>query len=201
MGDHVQLQNLRGRHPLKSDQTGVVTSNNGFNNFSVRISGSGFITKRNRATLRKILPMVQTDSLMFGQCQNAVKIADMAEQVGQGTARAELVTRPANLDHSHEVEGGLVSRPEGTSHPTVLPEAAKRSDSVENSPVVTSVPTQEGQGTGTGLEHRLQPGLGDTESSLESQVDLTLTGITVDDAPLRMGTRIRNRPDKYQAGQ
>ena len=70
--------------------------------------------------------MVQTDSLIFGQCQNAVKIADMAEQVGQGTARAELVTRPANLDHSCEVEGGLVSRPEGTGYPKVLPEAVKR---------------------------------------------------------------------------
>ena len=26
VGDHVQLQNLRGRYPLKSDQAGVVTS-------------------------------------------------------------------------------------------------------------------------------------------------------------------------------
>ena len=89
----------------------------------------------------------------------------------------------------------------GTGHPAVLPEAAKRLDSVENSPVVTPVPTQEGQGTGTGLEYRVQPGLGDTESSLESQVDLTIPGIPVDDVPLRRGTRIRNRPDKYQAGQ
>ena len=30
VGDHVHLQNLRGRHPLKSDQAGIVTSNNGF---------------------------------------------------------------------------------------------------------------------------------------------------------------------------
>ena len=36
VGDHVQLQNLRGRHPLKSDQSGVVTSNNGFSNYSVK---------------------------------------------------------------------------------------------------------------------------------------------------------------------
>ena len=106
MGDHVQLQNLRGRHPLKSDQMGVVTSNNGFSNFSVRISGSGLITKCNRANLRKILPTVQTDSLIFGQGQNAVKRADRAEQVGQSTARAELGTRLANLDHSRAVGGG-----------------------------------------------------------------------------------------------
>ena len=127
--------------------------------FAVRTSGSGLFMKRNKATLREILPTIQTDSLILGQGQNAVKRADRAEQVSQSTARADLVTRPANLDHSREVEGGLVSRPEGTSHPTVLPEAAKRSDSVENSPVVTPVPTQ------VGLEHQVQNILGDTENS------------------------------------
>ena len=72
VGDHVQLQNLRGKHPLKSDQNGVITSKNAFNSYSVRISGSGLITIRNRATLRKILPVVQTDNLVFGQGQKAL---------------------------------------------------------------------------------------------------------------------------------
>ena len=30
VGDYVQLQNLRGKHPLKSYQSGVVTAKNGF---------------------------------------------------------------------------------------------------------------------------------------------------------------------------
>ena len=92
VGDNVQLQNLRGKHPLKSDQNGVVTSKNGFNSYSVRISGSGFITIRFRATLRKILPVVQTDSLMFGQGQKAVQRPDRA-QPDQG-AEPELSQRP-----------------------------------------------------------------------------------------------------------
>ena len=79
VGDHVQLQNLRGENPLKSDQNGVVTSKNAFNSYSVRISGSGLITIRNRATLRKILPVVQTDNLVFGQGQKAVQRPDRAQ--------------------------------------------------------------------------------------------------------------------------
>ena len=35
-GDYVQLQNLLGNHPLKSDRTGVIVSNNGFSNYSVK---------------------------------------------------------------------------------------------------------------------------------------------------------------------
>ena len=118
------------------------------------------------------MPTVQTDSLIFGHSQRAVKRAvkraDRAEQVGQGTDNAERVGQLANPDHSCAVGGGLVSRPEGTSHLTVLPRAAKRSDFVESSPVVTPVPTQDG------LDHRVQSVLGDTENSLESQVELTL---------------------------
>ena len=34
VSDHIKLQNFRGKHPLKSDQNGVVTSNNGFSNYS-----------------------------------------------------------------------------------------------------------------------------------------------------------------------
>ena len=39
---------------IRSDQAGVVTSKNGFSNYSVTVSGSGLITKGNRAILRNI---------------------------------------------------------------------------------------------------------------------------------------------------
>ena len=45
------------------------------------------------------------------------------------------------------------------------------------------------------------PGLGDTGSNIESQVDLTLPGLPVDNPPLRRVTRKGMQPDKYQAGQ
>ena len=53
-GDYVQLQNLVGNDPLKSDRTGVIVSKNGFSNYSVKIFGSSRITKRKRASLQKL---------------------------------------------------------------------------------------------------------------------------------------------------
>ena len=56
--------------------------------------------------------------------------------------QSELASWPT-LTTVVQLGGGLVSCPEGTSHLTVLPRAAKRSDFVESSPVVTPVPTQD----------------------------------------------------------
>ena len=92
VGDHVQVQNLMGQHPLKSDQNGIIVSKNDFNSYTVNISGSGLITVRNRATLRKILPVVQTDKLVFGQGQLGAQRPDRAEpSLGAGP---ELRRRP-----------------------------------------------------------------------------------------------------------
>ena len=54
MGTWVQLQNLRGRHPLKSDNSGVVIGKHNENSYVVRVNGSEKITKRNRCSLRVI---------------------------------------------------------------------------------------------------------------------------------------------------
>ena len=85
---------------MKSDQNGVITSKNAFNSYSVRISGSGLITICNRATMRKILPVVQTDSLLFGQGQKAVQRPDRA-QPGQGDG-PELRQRPDRAQPARE---------------------------------------------------------------------------------------------------
>ena len=74
VGDCVQLQILRGKHPLKSDQSGVVTSKNGFSNYSVKLFGSGLVTQRNRASLRKVdprrVPSGQTENLLLRQAKS-----------------------------------------------------------------------------------------------------------------------------------
>ena len=88
VGDHVQLQNLKGKLPSKSDQNGVITSKNAFNSYSVRISGNGLITICNRATLRKTLPVVQIDSLVFGQGQGPVQRPDRAQPGQRAWAEA-----------------------------------------------------------------------------------------------------------------
>jgi hypothetical protein len=54
MGCWVQLQNLRGPHPLKSDSNGVVIGKHNVNSYVIRVNGSGKITIRNRCSLRVI---------------------------------------------------------------------------------------------------------------------------------------------------
>ena len=43
-GDFVQMQNLRGRNPLKSDYNGIVVGKNNVNSYSVKVNGSNRVT-------------------------------------------------------------------------------------------------------------------------------------------------------------
>jgi len=54
MGSWVQLQNLKGRHPLKSDNSGVVIGKHNENSYVIRVNGSEAVTVRNRCSLRII---------------------------------------------------------------------------------------------------------------------------------------------------
>ena len=55
-GDHVMLQNQRGRSPKKWDHSGVVVESKPNDQYVVRVSGSGRLTLRNRRFLRKFIP-------------------------------------------------------------------------------------------------------------------------------------------------
>ena len=101
VGDHVQLQHLRGRHPLKSDQSGVVTAKNGFSKYSVILFGSGLVTQRNRATLWKVDPR----SVQSGQTENLL----LGQELRAGGAGRE--PPPAGPEHSRALGGGVVSHP------------------------------------------------------------------------------------------
>ena len=59
VGDHVRTQNQTGTHPTKWDKTGLVIEVRQFDQYVIRVDGSGRITLRNRKFLRKYQP-VQT---------------------------------------------------------------------------------------------------------------------------------------------
>ena len=59
IGSWVQLHNLRGRYPLKSDNSGIVIGKHNENSYAVKVNGSENVTVRNRITLRKIPTPVQ----------------------------------------------------------------------------------------------------------------------------------------------
>ena len=57
VGDHVYVQNQTGNHPLKWDTTGQVTEVRQYDQYLVRVDGSGRVTLRNRKFLRKFIPV------------------------------------------------------------------------------------------------------------------------------------------------
>ena len=54
VGEWVQLQNLKGSHPLNSDYSGEIVGRHNINSYAVKVNGTGKVTVRNRASLRKI---------------------------------------------------------------------------------------------------------------------------------------------------
>jgi hypothetical protein len=65
VGDYVRIQNQTGPHPTKWDKTGIVVEVRQFDQYVVRVDGSGRVTLRNRKFLRKYLPVIQRSPLMM----------------------------------------------------------------------------------------------------------------------------------------
>lgn len=57
IGDHVRIQNQTGPHPTKWDKTGLVIEVRQFDQYVIRVDGSGRTTLRNRKFLRKYEPV------------------------------------------------------------------------------------------------------------------------------------------------
>ncbi|XP_052791355.1 uncharacterized protein LOC128225477 [Mya arenaria] len=57
VGDPVRIQNQVGQHPLKWDKTGVIIEVRQFDQYVVKVDGSGRVTLRNRKFLRKYIPV------------------------------------------------------------------------------------------------------------------------------------------------
>ena len=53
VGDRVFIQNRTGNHPLRWDRTGLVIEVKQFDQYAVKVDGSGRVTLRNRKVLRK----------------------------------------------------------------------------------------------------------------------------------------------------
>ena len=57
VSNYVRIQNQTGPHPTKLDKTGIVIEVRQFDQYVVRVDGSGRVTIRNRKFLRKYLPV------------------------------------------------------------------------------------------------------------------------------------------------
>ena len=57
VGNYVRIQNQTGPHPTKWDKTGTIIEVRQFDQYVVRVDGSGRVTIRNRRFLRKYIPV------------------------------------------------------------------------------------------------------------------------------------------------
>ena len=58
VGDHIRIQNQVGQNPRKWDKTGTIIEVRQFDQYAVKVDGSGRITLRNRKFLRRFIPVM-----------------------------------------------------------------------------------------------------------------------------------------------
>ena len=91
VGDCVRIQNQTGPHPTKWDKTGIVVEVRQFDQYVVRVDGSGRITLRNRKFLRKYVPVIPRAPLAMAPGPGSVPLAP----VGHPTAGRYAAATPS----------------------------------------------------------------------------------------------------------
>ena len=111
IADHVYVQNLVGNHPLRWERTGVVVEIKPFNQYAIRLDGSGRVTLRNRKHLRKFTPFTAPrDAILRNSIQppiNAAKsgnptIAPPKTPVPDAPQRVAATPRPPQQPINHD---------------------------------------------------------------------------------------------------
>ena len=73
VSDHVRIQNQIGRDPRKWDKTGIVIEVKQFDQYVVKVDGSGRVTLRNRKFLRQYTPVPSSHPRLDIECDLAYK--------------------------------------------------------------------------------------------------------------------------------
>ncbi|XP_048583325.1 uncharacterized protein K02A2.6-like [Nematostella vectensis] len=109
IGHHVRIQNQTGPNPTRWDKTGIVIEVRQFDQYVVRVDGSGRITLRNRKFLRKYIPVqapqpprILNDDLKFISRATQARPKESLTKLPKGTATTsptgisvETPTRPS----------------------------------------------------------------------------------------------------------
>lgn len=129
IGDCVRVQNQTGPHPTKWDKTGMIIEVRQFDQYVVRVDGSGRVTLRNRKFLRKYTPVIPRAPIMMAPGHTPTL----------PTARAEPKT--SHVPVSKPPPQPDSSLPTGPPHPTVTnPQPPAPVSSAPPQPPLTSDP-------------------------------------------------------------
>ena len=116
VGDTVRVQNQTGLHPRKWDKTGRVIEVRQYDQYVIRMDGSGRVTLRNRKFLRKYIPVYP----------NPAPVDDFQRPYGHG---------PAFQLHS----------PPGNGLPTVRPRTPASTQALDGSALTPDTPPPQAQ--------------------------------------------------------
>ena len=187
VGDYVRIQNQTGPHPTKWDKTGIVIEVRQYDQYVVRVDGSGRVTLRNRKFLRKYMPVVPRAPLMMAPGPTSNLPAHHVKPSSHNVPRSLPTSQP--------------SPPSTPNHPN--PPAADTQPTPPTSPTATADP---GSGSTT---PSTQPAYTNLPRALRALLPHNARGLMERDAPFtsdtnisgpRRSSRIR-RPVNSQATQ
>ena len=180
VGDHVRIQNQVGNKPLRWDKTGVVIEVRQFDQYGIKIHGSGRVTLRNRKFLRKYIP--------FDQSRRQILPNSLYQPRSIGNI-TPMNTLPTHLQGSDLHTPETICEEQQDSGTDKLVQTASSGD---------PPPTSTDDLTMVGSDHALpNPSETNTTSEVHHQADSDLDTVPTGDKELT--PRPRTRPQRHRA--
>ena len=115
-GTSVFIQNQIGNYPKRWDRRGVIVSDEGYDQYLVRVDGSRRVTRRNRKFLKPFVPYKPSDSIHFdnpGRGGGDIRTSDSSIHVPLPNVTPTVVPRDiTSCDNAGEPVIGLGSQVE-----------------------------------------------------------------------------------------
>ena len=134
VGDCVRIQNQTGPHPTKWDKTGIIVEVRQFDQYVVRVDGSGRVTLRNRKFLRKYLPVVPRAPLALAPGPRTVLPSQPLGRPANRDTNIPTPPAPSPPGMAQTNHNGAPSTQVASPDPTVPPATRKPLPSVDFPP-------------------------------------------------------------------
>ena len=83
VGSSVQIQNQKGKDPLRWEKSGIVVEHMGNDQYAVKMDGSGRVTLRNRRFLRRIEPLFRREVVRAETDDNSTEVRNVVRRSGR----------------------------------------------------------------------------------------------------------------------
>ena len=146
VGDHVRIQNQTGNTPRRWDRTGVVVEVRQYDQYAVKVHGSGRVTLRNRKFLRKYIPF-SPSTLMHVPVPPSISSRVPVAPMISDTQSNQVATDGTNILHTSQEPPRTTPPAEETTPESLLqlsttpPEALLTSSSAPLPPSSPQVPS------------------------------------------------------------